>query len=84
MKVNFNNVRLKAIRSYSRLCRTLNSEIHDGDLTVTPEEIQHDMDDLRDALVTIACCYQEGDEGFEDISDKIGDVPSFNEEPEDI
>ena len=82
MNVNFNNLRKQAAYSYDRLCKTLNSNFQDGEIILTPEEIQDDMDNLRSQIMSICGCYLEGDEDIRDISGEVGEIASFNEETE--
>ena len=85
MNVDMNNLRKQAIYSYARLCKTLNA--HKGkmlnvSIIVDIDDIQADMDDLRQCLVALACCYNEGDDDFREVIDEVGEI-AFLENEED-
>ena len=81
MEVNFNNLRLMAIKSYSGLAKSLNNSTDKNEnISTTVYDIEEYMDDLRNMLVTIACTYEPGDENFKDLSDEIGVVTVFNDD----
>jgi len=78
MQVDMNNLRKQAIYAYNRLCNTMKENLHSdvfGDIVnIDIHEISQDMDDLRMCLVTLACCYNEGDEDFKEVIDEVGDI----------
>lgn len=84
MKVSMDGLRSNLINSYNALCKTMNRSIKNGefnpDRTFCPDDIQEDMDDIRNCIVTLAFCYSEGDDGFKELENVS--VESFNEEPE--
>jgi hypothetical protein len=71
MKVNFDGLRRNAIRSYNNLIKTLKeNHIEEGEaIKVTPYDIVEDLDNLRNSLVTLACMYHEGEDGFSELED---------------
>jgi hypothetical protein len=88
MKVDFNNLRKQALYSYNKLCVLLNNSIqdksHDPVITIDPDEIQEEMDELRLLLFSIAYSYCEGDEDFKNLGDSVGVIASFNETENDF
>jgi hypothetical protein len=36
-----------------------------------PDYIRRDLDNLRSALITLACIYQEGEDGFKQLDEDI-------------
>lgn len=64
MQVNFNNLRLNAIKDYNALIKTLNRGLcEDIDMTrvvVPAEDIQRQLDNLRNDLVTLGCLEEPG------------------------
>ena len=87
MKVNFNNLRKKACVAYNSIVDTLNetakSPPHGEDeMVVYKDDIQDDLNWLRDCLSGIICTYEEGNEDFKDLSDEI-ELKSFNYEEDE-
>ena len=85
MKVDFDNVRRHTVEAYESLVDKLNDSIEKSaygfrSVNIPVEDIRDTMDDLRMALVTIACL--EGDEkDIKCIIDEFGDcVDVFDEE----
>lgn len=76
MKADFNNLRLIALASYNELISELNKRSTNGTVTVEGADIQESLDDLRNALVTIACLYLPGK--FESVIDQFGEVKEFD------
>lgn len=84
MKVDFNNVRRKAIIAHNHLVHLLNDQLDEsGKVCVSREDLEKPLEQLRNALVVIALTHVEGDPEFQDV---LGDcvVPEFApEEDED-
>ncbi len=83
MNIDFNNVRKKACRAYNSLAIVLNDTMEDGVMTVYDSDIKDIMDELRNCLVSIACTYSEGNDGFKDVSDEVGEFVVFNDEDDE-
>ena len=81
MKVNFNNLRRQAVNKYNALCDKLNHAkikdkqhifiegygwLQEGDIVIGCEEIQSEMEDLRQLIGSIAMTYQD-DKEFADV-----------------
>jgi hypothetical protein len=87
MKVNLNNLRKQALFSYDRLAKKLNDAKSDhndemGNILIHPDDIQQDMDNLRQQLFGLACTYVEGSEDFKDVSEEVEPIAWFNPEEE--
>lgn len=97
MNVNFNNLRAQAAYALDRLTKTLNNAILEeneyainkagndtwGNVLVSTEDIQKDMDDLRQMIVAINCVFEPDSDDFKEMMDEIdknGGVACFNEE----
>lgn len=92
MNVNFNNLRIQALHSYTKLVNVLNDNLSDSkkDTGVAgefydlyAEDIEEHMEDLRRFICVIACCYEPEDEEFADLSSHCDDVPVFNPEKDE-
>lgn len=85
MKINFNNVRKSALRSYTDLVKVLNKSLcTDVDYTrvvVPVQDIQRYLDSLRESLIAIGCTYNENDPDFKDIIEDQ-EIICFNPEEE--
>jgi SepF-like predicted cell division protein (DUF552 family) len=79
MKVNFNNLRKKTCFAYDRLADKLNNAIKEyekeysekGTLMIDCDEIQKEMDDLKQFIGSIAMCYNENDPDMKDVFEEI-------------
>lgn len=80
MRVNFNNARKQALYAYARVCAKLNaSQDGEGEIHIEVEDLQKDMDDLRQCLFGIACVYEEGNDDFKDVSEEVGEIECFGD-----
>ena len=72
MEVNFNNLRKKTCIAFDRLTRKLNSSINDnGDVEIPAEQIQAQMDELKQFIGSIAMCYNPNDPEMKDVFEEI-------------
>lgn len=72
MEVNFDNLRKQIIANYNSLVTKLNSRKTVSDyIMLDPDYIRRDLDDLRSDLITLACIYQEGEDGFKQLDEDI-------------
>ena len=74
MTVSMDGLRKRLIADYNSLTRKLNKSVKKYDsfsdeITISPEEISREMDGIRNALVTLAFCYIEGEEGFSELDE---------------
>jgi len=91
MKIDFNNVRKKALDSYNKLVKKLNcsicTDIDYARVIVPIRDIQRDLDNLRDALIGIGCTYNEKDGALDPdflcVLNDNDDLLTFNPEEED-
>jgi len=76
VKVDFNNVRRKALAAYKDICGKLNDHNFNDTVEIPTDDLRRPMDNLRDCLVTICLTYDEGNADFLDV---LGDeeVPCF-------
>ena len=82
MKVDFNNIRRRALAAHNKLVELLNEHIISSDeVLVSVDSLRRPMESLRQYLVAIALSY---DEGNPDMQDVLGDeiVPEFAPEEE--
>ena len=79
MEVNFNNLRKMTCYAYDRLASKLNIAIKEyekeysekGTLMIDCDEIQREMDDLKQLIGSIAMCYNENDPDMKDVFEEI-------------
>ena len=81
MEVSMDGLRKQMINNYNSLTRKLNKSIKKYDtfgeeVTISPDEIQREMDELRMCIVTLAFSYIDGEFGI--IED--AHFESFNHE----
>jgi hypothetical protein len=78
--VNFNNLRKQACLAYDRLCNKLNSsKEYEGYMLVDPNDIQSEMDTLRQMISSIAMVHEEGNEDFKDVFEQEYPEPKIME-----
>lgn len=87
MNISFDGLRSQLAYAYHDLCEILNRSIKDskeeyGDdmIRVSADEIQEEMDDIRMRIMVLCACYEEGQDGFKDISNEIKPIAEFNPE----
>jgi hypothetical protein len=81
MQVDFNNLRKHIAFTYDSLAKKLNAAIEYRQLREeVVDDIQEDMDDLRNLVVSLCCVYLKDDESFRSVIDEVQPLASFNEE----
>lgn len=80
MDVDFNNLRRQACIAYDKLCDKLNGKIKDGEIRISAEYIQKDMDDLRSLISTIANVFDKDNPEFQVAYPTDRRMSWFNEE----
>ena len=76
-------LRWQLLNNYNSLTRKLNRNIDGDKVTLSPEDIQKEMDNIRSCIVTLAYMYDKREDGFDILEDPH--FESFNyEEEEDI
>jgi hypothetical protein len=82
MKIDFNVVRKKALNSFNKLIKELNAgictDVDYSRVIVPVQDIQRDIDSLRDALIAIACTYEENDQDFQCVIKDDDEILTFN------
>lgn len=83
MKVSMDGLRWQLLNNYNSLTRKLNKGIKqydtfDNEITLSPDEIQKEMDNIRSCIVTLAYMYDDSEDGFKILEDPH--FESFNEE----
>ena len=73
MEVSMDGLRKRLIWDYNSLVEKLNSKLSknewDTEICIDPDYIQREMDGIRDAIVTLAFSYIEGEDGFGTLDD---------------
>jgi len=71
MNVSMDGLRKHLIANYNSLTRKLNSSIKDKswdpEIVISPDDISREMENIRNAIVTLAFSYMEGEEGFKEL-----------------
>ena len=85
MKVSMDGLRWQLLNNYNSLTRKLNKGIKqydtfDNEITLSSDEIQKEMDNIRSCIVTLAYMYDDSEDGFKILEDPH--FESFNEEIE--
>ena len=63
-------LRKRLIVNYNSLTKKLNRNIIDGDeIRISPEDIQDEMEGIRNGLVTLSFCYLDGPNGFSELDE---------------
>jgi len=87
MKVCMDGLRQNIVTSLARLTRKLNASIKQDDgemISLRPEEIQQDMNELQSFVAGLCCIYEPGDDSFTDMSDFVyNNLPDFNPREDD-
>ena len=81
MKVSMDGLRWQLLNSYNSLTRKLNKNIKKyytfcDEISLSPEDIQKEMDNIRSCIVTLAYMYDKREDGFEILEDP--QFESFN------
>ena len=73
MEVSMDGLRKRLIADYNSLTKKLNNSIRDKSfdphIIVEPDYISREMDGIRNALVTLAFCYIDGEGGFNELDE---------------
>jgi hypothetical protein len=86
MEVSIDGLRKRLIGDYNSLVRKLNNSIkdksHDPHIIIDPDYISREMDGIRNAIVTLAFMYHEGEGGFNELPEDTH-FEVFNSEDEE-
>lgn len=79
MKVSMDGLRWQLLDNWNSLTRKLNNGIKrydtfDDEITLSPDDIQREMDNIRSCVVTLAYMFDGREGGFEILKD-----PKFEE-----
>ncbi|MDR0874208.1 MAG: hypothetical protein LBN27_12210 [Prevotellaceae bacterium] len=89
MEVNINNLRKQTAYTLHRLIKILNAGIlpneDDGtglfnsetEINITVEKLEETLDRLRQYVIALLCCYEEGNPNLKDLSEEV-DIDEFN------
>lgn len=70
MQVSMNGLRKHLISNYNSLVKKLNRNIdEDGFIQISPEDIDRELELIKDGLVTFAYTYEEGNEDFQPLDE---------------
>lgn len=72
MDVCMDGLRWQLLDNFNILTKKLNRSIEDGNIQISPSEIQKQMDNIRSCIITLAYMYHDGE--FE-----ILENPTFEE-----
>ena len=75
-------LRKRLIADYNLLVKRLNASIDEdknGFINIPPDEIQKQMDGMRNAIVVLACMYDKNDKDFTAM-DLNTHIATFNDE----
>lgn len=77
-----NGLRRQLIANYNSLTKKLNKNIKkwesfEDEITISTDEIENEMQSLRDCIVILSCIYDEEKEDFDVIDDM--DIETFND-----
>lgn len=71
MEVSMDGLRRRLVADYNSLTRKLNGSVTDKswdpEIIIDPDNIQREMEGIRNAIVTLAFMYQEGEGGFKEL-----------------
>ena len=83
MEVSMDGLRRQLINSYNSLTEKLNNKIDlDGEIMISADYINREMDTIRNCIVTLAFSYIDSEDGFNSF-DENTHFELFNPEPED-
>ena len=81
MKVSFDELRKKLLRNYNSLTKKLNNNISDSEITIDVDNIQQEMENIKDCIVTLSFMYDDREYGFFELENPEFEV--FNDIEED-
>ena len=87
MNVSMDGLRKRLISDYNSLTRKLNANVRDAsfdpEIIIAPDSIRSEMEGIRNALITLAFCYIEGQDGFSSLEDNTHFESFFVEDEEE-
>jgi hypothetical protein len=86
MNVSMDGMRLRMVRDYNSLVRKLNNSINDKSfdptIIISPDDIEQELEGLRNSVITLAFSYQEGEGGWSEL-DENTHFETFNPDEEE-
>jgi hypothetical protein len=79
VNIDFNQVRRQAINAFGRVVNAMNRNLDGDRIAIDLSAIQNDMDNLRSALVCIACTYEPDDPEFKCVLQDGEILPALGE-----
>jgi hypothetical protein len=74
MEVSMDGLRKRLIADYNSLTKKLNNSVKDKswdpEIIIDPGYISREMEGIRNAIVTLAFMYQEGEGGFKELPEE--------------
>jgi hypothetical protein len=74
MEVSMDGLRKRLIADYNSLAKKLNNSVKDKswdpEIIISPDYISREMEGIRNAIVTLAFMYQEGEGGFKELPEE--------------
>ena len=74
MEVSMDGLRNRLIADYNSLTKKLNDSVKDKswdpEIIIDPDYISREMEGIRNAIVTLAFMYQEGEGGFKELPEE--------------
>lgn len=68
MTVSMNGLRLQLLYNYNSLTHKLNrAKNENGEIEIEAEEIEHEMNVIRECIVTLAFMYDDREGGFKEL-----------------
>ena len=71
MEVSMDGLRKSLINEYNSLTKKLNNSIkdksYDPTIIIEPDYISREMEGIRNAIITLAFCYLDGEGGFKEL-----------------
>jgi hypothetical protein len=85
MKVSMDGLRWQLLNNYNSLTRKLNKakrtySSFEDEISISPDDIQKEMDNIRSCIVTLAYMFDKSEGGFDILEDPH--FESFNEQEE--
>ena len=85
MKVSMDGLRWQLLNNYNSLTRKLNKakrtySSFEDEISLSPDDIQKEMDNIRSCIVTLAYMFDKSEGGFDILEDPH--FESFNEQEE--
>lgn len=73
MKVDFNNLRVQAMVDFNKLVSACNAHLEkdDDEVRIPVCVLAKKIEDLRQEIVVLACCYEENNPEYKSVIDEV-------------